>query len=81
MSKRGAPLRGWCGLPRSQSARTYASGQLHVSSFLGVDWASWHVRTAAQAVLHQTWSEAIAGFPELRQFIRSESYRPAGQQP
>ena len=36
---------------------------------------------AAQAVLHSSWSEAIAGFPELRRFVRSETYTPAGQEP
>ena len=36
---------------------------------------------AAQAVLHKSWSDAIAGFPDLRRFVRSETYTPAGQQP
>src|SRR5690349_9238374 len=36
---------------------------------------------AAEAVLHKSWSEAVAAFTELRRFIRNESYRPAGQQP
>ncbi len=36
---------------------------------------------AAQAVLHKSMSESFAGFPELRRFIRFETYRPAGPQP
>ena len=36
---------------------------------------------ASRAVLHKPWSEAIAGFPELRRFIRSETYAPVGLQP
>ena len=34
---------------------------------------------ATQAVHHKAWSEAIAGFPDLRRAIRSETYQPVGQ--
>jgi len=48
------------------------------------DWATFGAfvarrNEATQAVLHKTWSEAIADFVELRRFIRSETYTPAGQ--
>jgi hypothetical protein len=36
---------------------------------------------ASQAVLHKPWSEASAGFPELRRLLRIEIYTPAGQRP
>jgi hypothetical protein len=32
---------------------------------------------ATQAVLHKSWGDATAGFPELRRFIRFEHYVPA----
>lgn len=35
---------------------------------------------ASQAVLHKPWSEAAAGFPELRRLIRLEIYTPAAAQ-
>lgn len=34
---------------------------------------------ASRAVLHKPWSEAIAGFPELRRLVRIEIYTPAGR--
>ena len=57
---------------------------LYIAEFS--DWAAFgagpaRFNEAAQAVLHKSWSEATAGFTELRRFIRSETYRPAGQQP
>jgi hypothetical protein len=56
----------------------------HVYIFEFSDWAAFgagRLNEAAQAVLHKSWSEATAGFPELRRFIRLETYAPAGQQP
>ena len=34
---------------------------------------------ASQAVLHRSWDDATAGFPELRRFVHAELYTPAGQ--
>ena len=34
---------------------------------------------ACQAVLHRTWDEATAKFPELRRFVHAEEYAVAGQ--
>jgi hypothetical protein len=31
---------------------------------------------ASQAVLHRSWDEAAAGFPELRRFVHAELYAP-----
>jgi len=36
---------------------------------------------ASQAVLHQPWGEATAGFADLRRLVRIEIYTPAGQRP
>jgi hypothetical protein len=36
---------------------------------------------ASQAVLHKSWSDATAGFSDLRRLVRIEIYTPAGQQP
>ena len=36
---------------------------------------------AAQAVFHKSFSEAIAGYADLRRHVRDETYVPAGQQP
>ncbi|HYK82355.1 MAG TPA: hypothetical protein VEU55_04360 [Gemmatimonadales bacterium] len=65
---------------------TGAGEYSHVYIVEFADWAALGAfparqNEAAEAVLHKSWSEAIAGFPELRRFVRSESYRPAGQQP
>ena len=48
------------------------------------DWAAFGAFRArreevAQAMFHRSWSEAIAGFSDLRRPIRSETYVPAGQ--
>ena len=48
------------------------------------DWAAFGAfparrNEAAQALFHKSWSEAIAGYSDLRRFIRSETYVPAGQ--
>ncbi len=48
------------------------------------DWAAFGTyeakrNEATQAVHHKAWSEAIAGFPDLRRAIRSETYQPVGQ--
>jgi len=50
------------------------------------DWAAFGAFPArrnatAQAQFHKSWSEAIAGYSDLRRFIRSETYVPAGQAP
>ncbi len=34
---------------------------------------------ASQVVLHKPWSEATAGFAELRRLVRLEIYTPAGR--
>ena len=34
---------------------------------------------ASRAVLHKPWSEAAAGFAELRRLVRLEIYKPASQ--
>jgi hypothetical protein len=36
---------------------------------------------ASQAVLHKAWTEATAGFTELRRLVRIELYTPAGRRP
>jgi hypothetical protein len=36
---------------------------------------------ASQAVLHKPWSEATAGFAELRRLVRIEIYTPVGRRP
>jgi len=36
---------------------------------------------AAQAVLHKSFGESLAGFVELRREVRSELYTSSGQQP
>ena len=36
---------------------------------------------ASQAVLHKPWSEAAAGFAELRRLLRIELYTPASRRP
>jgi len=36
---------------------------------------------ASQAVLHKPWSEAVAGFAELRRLIRIEIYTPVSGRP
>lgn len=36
---------------------------------------------ASQAVLHKSWSDATADFPELRRFVHAELYTSAGQRP
>ncbi len=48
------------------------------------DWATFGAfvarrNEAAQALFHKSWSEAIASFPDLRRFVRSETYVLAGQ--
>ena len=39
------------------------------------------LRDASQAVLHKPWSEAAAGFAELRRLIRIEIYTPVSGRP
>jgi hypothetical protein len=55
----------------------------HVFIFEFSDWTAFGAlpakrNEAAQAVLHKSWDEAVAGFIELRRYLRSETYVPAG---
>lgn len=73
----------------SYMSLSQASGAGENSHLFIVEFSDWaavgtyfaRVNEAAQAVHHKPWSEASAGFPELRRFIRTELYTPAGQQP
>ena len=73
----------------SYTALNQVSGAGEYSHIFIIEFSDWSAfgafyskrNEAAQAVLHKPWNEAIAGFPELRRYIRSEDYVPAGQQP
>ena len=39
------------------------------------------LEAASQAVLHQSWSDATTRLNELRRFLHTEQYTPAGQEP
>ena|SRR2546425_2610091 len=52
---------------------------IELANWGGLDGFDAKLNEATQAVLHKSWSDATAGFPELRRFIRFEHYVPAGQ--
>jgi hypothetical protein len=54
---------------------------LEFPSWAALDTYDAKLNEASQAVLHKPWSEATAGFSELRRLVRIEMYTPAGQRP
>lgn len=50
---------------------------IELANWAGLDGFDAKLNEATQAVLHKSWSDATAGFPELRRFIRFEHYTPA----
>ena len=54
---------------------------LEFPSWAALDGYEARLNEASQAVLHKPWSEAAAGFGELRRLVRLEIYTPAGQRP
>lgn len=54
---------------------------LEFPSWAALDTYEAKLSEASQAVLHKSWSDATAGFSELRRLVRIEIYTPAGQRP
>jgi len=52
---------------------------LEFSNWAALDTYDARLDEAARAVLHKPFSEATAGFVELRRLVRLEIYRPASQ--
>jgi hypothetical protein len=54
---------------------------LEFPSWAALDTYDAKLDEASQAVLHKPWTEATAGFAELRRLVRIEIYTPAGRRP
>ncbi len=70
-----------------QLAQVAGSGEYtHIFMVEAVNWAvvdglDAKLNDAAQVTLHKSWSEATAGFVELRSVLRTELFVASGQQP
>jgi hypothetical protein len=54
---------------------------LEVPNWATLDGFGAKVNDAAQAALHKSWSEALAGADVTWKYVRTEYYRASGQQP
>jgi hypothetical protein len=54
---------------------------LEFPNWAALDTYEGRLSEGSEAVLHKSWSEATAGFAELRRLVRIEIYTPAGQRP
>lgn len=69
-----------------QLVQTAGSGEytnvfvVEFANWAALDGSAAKLNDAAQATLHKSWSEASAGFPELRRTLRNEVFTASGQQ-